>query len=89
MFLLWAVEGGLVGLMLLVGVLFNIFLRSRSLTVSNARSLQSALAALVVAGMTTSTIYGIGFGDYCCMLIGILLCTGHHVKSPKHQTSIS
>lgn len=83
MFLLWAVEGGLVGLMLLMGLLLSIYLRSKSLAVSDARSLQSALAALVVAGMTTSTIYGIGFGDYCCMLIGILLCTGHRAAGPS------
>jgi O-antigen ligase len=77
MFLLWAVEGGLIGLALLMGLLFSIYMRSRSLAVPDRRSLQSSLAALVVAGLTTSTIYGIGFGDYCCMLIGILLSTGH------------
>lgn len=73
MFLLWAVEGGLVGLSLLAGLFISIYLRSRSLAVSDARSLQTALAALAVAGLTTSTIYGIGMGDYFCMLIGILL----------------
>lgn len=83
MFLLWAVEGGLVGLGLLVGLLLSIYWRSRSLAVSDARSLQSALVALTVAGMTTSAIYGIGFGDYCCMLIGILLCTGHRAEHPS------
>jgi O-antigen ligase len=81
MFLLWAVEGGLIGLGLLLGLLLSIYLRSRSLDPADARSLQSVLTALVVAGLTTSTIYGIGFGDYCCMLIGILLCTGRPAES--------
>ncbi|HEY8906764.1 MAG TPA: O-antigen ligase family protein [Rhodoferax sp.] len=89
MFLLWAVEGGLIGLALLMGLLFSIYMRSRSLAVPDRRSLQSSLAALVIAGLTTSTIYGIGFGDYCCMLIGILLSTGHPAGHTAPQREIS
>ena len=76
MFLLWAVEGGLIGLALLLGMFFSVYMYSKTLPVPDARSLRSALAALIFAGLTTSTIYGIGMGDYFCMLIGILLCTG-------------
>jgi O-antigen ligase len=89
MFLLWAVEGGLIGLSLLLGVIVSIYLWSRKLGPSDARSLQTALAALVVAGLTTSTIYGIGMGDYFCMLIGILLCTGRDTAVPSASNSIS
>jgi O-antigen ligase len=89
MFLLWAVEGGLIGLSLLLGVIVSIYLWSRRLGPSDARSLQSALAALVVAGLTTSTIYGIGMGDYFCMLIGILLCAGRDTAVPSASNSIS
>jgi O-antigen ligase len=88
-FLLWALEGGLIGLSLLLGVIVSIYLWSRRLGPSDARSLQSALAALVVAGLTTSTIYGIGMGDYFCMLIGILLCTGHAASTPPASNSAS
>jgi len=76
MFLLWTVEGGLVGLALLSYTLLALFAHSRSLPQADARSLQAVLAGLVVAGMTTSTIYGIGMGDFFCVTIGILLCTG-------------
>lgn len=89
MYLLWAVEGGLFGLALLTGLLLSIYMRSRSLAVPDRRSLQSSLAALAVAGLTTSTIYGIGFGDYCCMLIGILLSTGHSAEPTTSQRKIS
>jgi O-antigen ligase len=82
MYLLWAVEGGLTGLALLLGLFVSLYMRSRSLAASDARSLQSALAALAVAGLTTSTVYGIGMGDYFCMLIGILLCTGRDMATP-------
>ena len=86
MFLLWTVEGGLIGVALLTSLLISIYMRSRSLATPDRQSLQSALAALVMAGLTTSAIYGIGFGDYCCMLIGILLSTGRPTgltTSPK------
>jgi O-antigen ligase len=89
MFLLWAVEGGLIGLSLLVGVFISIYMWSRTLSASDARSLQTALAALVVAGMTTSTIYGIGMGDYFCVLIGILLCTGRKPAVPSALNNTS
>jgi O-antigen ligase len=85
MFLLWAVEGGLVGLLLLCSVLVSIYLHSKSLPLSDARSLQSVLIALAVAGFTTSTIYGIGMGDYFCVAIGILLCTAKESLCNQNQ----
>lgn len=89
MFLLWAVEGGLIGLALLLGLIASIYLHSRLLSTSDARSLQSVLAALLIAGLTTSTIYGIGMGDYFCMLIGILLCAGRDTAMPSVSNSPS
>jgi hypothetical protein len=59
------------------------------LSTSDARSLQSVLAALLIAGLTTSTIYGIGMGDYFCMLIGILLCAGRDTAMPSVSNSPS
>ena len=76
MFLLWTVEGGLVGLLLLCASLLAMLYASKNLPTVDARSLHSMLAALALAGMTTSTIYGIGMGDFFCMGIGILLCMG-------------
>jgi O-antigen ligase len=89
MFLLWTAEGGLMGLTLLLGLFASIYMRSRLLATSDARSLQSALTALLIAGLTTSTIYGIGMGDYFCMLIGILLCTGRDTSTPPASNSAS
>jgi O-antigen ligase len=85
MYLLWAVEGGFIGLALLLGLFINLYLRSRSLATSDARSLQSTLAALAVAGLTTSTVYGIGMGDYFCVLIGFLLAMD---KQPTQSNAV-
>jgi O-antigen ligase len=73
LFLLWAVEGGLVGLALLCAVLLAIYQRSRQLQVHDARTLQSVLAALVISGMFNSMIFGIGMGDFFCVGLGICL----------------
>ena len=76
MFLLWGVEGGAVGLSLLCASLLAMFAKSQQFARQDALSLQTILIALVVAGLTTSTIYGIGMGDFFCVGIGLLLSLG-------------
>jgi hypothetical protein len=76
MFLLWGVEGGAVGLSLLCASLLAMFAKSQQFARHDALSLQTILIALVVAGLTTSTIYGIGMGDFFCVGIGLLLSLG-------------
>ena len=76
MFLLWGVEGGAIGLGLLCATLLAWFAKSTQFAQPDALSLQAILIALVVAGLTTSTIYGIGMGDFFCVGIGLLLSLG-------------
>lgn len=76
MFLLWAVEAGLVGCGLLCVALGSMGMYSKRLPIPDGRSVQAVLIALVVAGLTTSTIYGIGMGDFFCVTLGILLGMG-------------
>lgn len=71
--LLWTVEGGVVGGGLLLLIVTALFWRAQSLPTSPRHSLQASLLALVVAGSTTSSLYGIGMGDFFCVLIGTLL----------------
>ena len=78
LFLLWAVEGGLLGLALLIGVLANIYLASRKQMRRNNSTIQAVLIALIVSGLFNSMIYGIGMGDFFCIAFGILL-----YKSPQ------
>jgi O-antigen ligase len=73
LFLLWAVEGGIVGLILLCAVWAAIYRRSRQLEKQDARTLQSILAALIISGMFNSIIFGIGMGDFFCVGLGICL----------------
>jgi O-antigen ligase len=73
LFLLWAVEGGLVGMCLLSAIFFYMLLQSKYLAMHSAPTLQAVILALLVAGLFNSMIFGIGMGDYFCIAIGILL----------------
>jgi O-antigen ligase len=84
MFLLWGVEGGAVGLSLLCATLLAIYAKSKQFARHDALSLQTILIALLVAGLTTSTIYGIGMGDFFCVGIGLLLSLG---AAPRDTTN--
>lgn len=87
MFLLWGVEGGAIGLCLLCATLLSLFATSRQFATADALSLQAILLALVVAGLTTSTIYGIGLGDFFCVGIGLLLRLGATAHSTTNGDS--
>lgn len=84
MFLLWCVEGGMLGLLLLCATLLALAAQSRAFDRHDALSLQTILITLVVAGLTTSTIYGIGMGDFFCVGIGLLLSLGVAPKATQH-----
>lgn len=76
LFLLWAVEGGLLGLSLLLAVFFALYRYSLIMAEEDASTLQAVLVTLAIAGFFTSVIYGIGMGDYFCIAIGIVLGVG-------------
>ena len=85
LFLLWVVEGGLVGMTLLGILFFYILLCSRALALPEARMLQAIVAALFISGLFNSMIFGIGMGDFFCIGIGILLgMYRKEITEPKH-----
>ena len=88
LFLLWAVEGGIVGLALLCAVFGVVFLHSRQLKRSDALTQQSILLSLVISGMFNSMIYGIGMGDFFFIAIGLLMSMGNALPA-THEASHS
>ena len=87
MFLLWAVEGGLVGLLLQCAALAALLYQSKKMDKLNAHALQAVILGLAISGMFNSMLIGIGIGDYFCILIGILIS----IESQKNscQTSVT
>ena len=76
LFLLWAVEGGLLGLALLCAVLVALWRFGSGLAAADGQALQAMVLALVVSGLFNSMIYGIGMGDFFCIGLGILAALG-------------
>ena len=73
LFLLWAVEGGIIGMAFLIAVLWSLLAFSKTMVDRDARTLQALVLALVISGMFNSMIFGIGMGDFFCIGFGILL----------------
>ena len=73
LYLLWTVEGGLVGLACLLAALAWPLRQARHLASADAWALRTMVCALAVSGLFNSMIYGIGMGDFFCVGLGILL----------------
>lgn len=86
-FLLWAVEGGILGMLLLCAVFVELALRSKALATNDARTLQSIVVALIISSMLNSTIFGIGIGDFFCIALGICLALVHANKQPSESNA--
>lgn len=76
LFLLWAVEGGLLGLALLCAVLAALWRHGTQMVVADAGAVRATVLALVISGLFNSMIYGIGMGDFFCIGLGILAALG-------------
>ena len=87
LFLLWAAEGGLIGLALLCASLAAMAYASRRLSPNSARVLLSILLVLVVASSFTCTIYGIGLGDFFCVAIGLMLSAAKFTSASDLQNN--
>ena len=89
LFLLWAVEGGSIGTLCLIAMLYYAWKNASYLAPSDAWSLYTLLSSLVVSSMFNSTIYGIGNGDFFCVGIGILLSLAAAKRQTQSVTSLS
>jgi O-antigen ligase len=88
LFLLWAVEGGAIGLLCLIFTLTYAVKNSSYLPRQDAWSLYALLLSLLVSSMFNSTIYGIGNGDFFCVGLGILLSLAIAKRQPQSTNSL-
>jgi len=86
-FLLWWVEGGCVGLMLLIAIFIMMFLESMRLDKHDSRALICITALSLVMSLFNCPFYGVGMGEFFMILFGALLATGKDsqtsMKLPK------
>ena len=75
-FLLWGVELGLGGIVLLLGILGSIFQVSLRMEVAPRRATQSILLAIVIACLFNCALYDALIGDYLCVTLALCLAAG-------------
>jgi O-antigen ligase len=75
-YLLWGVEMGLPGILLLCALFVTIYRDSRPLATPERRALQSVLLALLVACLFNCALHDAMIGDFFCITLGLLLALG-------------
>lgn len=75
-FLLWGVEAGLAGCVLLMLVFLAMFADARRLPQPVARAAQSVLVALFICCLFNSALFDGKIGDFFCVTTGVLLALG-------------
>lgn len=75
-FLLWGVQLGVPGILLLVTLIISIFKDTLAMDQMSARAAQSVLLALVIACLFNATLYDALIGDFFCAALALLLALG-------------
>ena len=90
-YLLWGVQLGISGILLIVFLMFAILKDSKKMEAPVARATQSTLLALLIACFFNAAIYDAQIGDFFCILLGLLLAFGLNrnldlvIPPPKHK----
>ncbi len=82
-YLLWGVQLGILGMLLLLALMTSILRDTLSIDTPVARAAQSSLLALAVACLFNSSLYDAQIGDFFCVVLGLLLALGLH---PQKQS---
>lgn len=77
-YLLWGVELGALGLLLLVAILMSAWRDTLNVERNVRRAQQSVIVGLGVAALFNCTLYDALIGDFFCVTLGLLLALGRH-----------
>ncbi|PKO60842.1 MAG: polymerase [Betaproteobacteria bacterium HGW-Betaproteobacteria-18] len=77
-YLLWGVQLGVGGILLLLAFLAAVMLDFLKMDTPIAKAGQSVLAALAVSCLFNSSLYDAYIGDFFCLSLGVLLAYGIH-----------
>ena len=72
-FLLWMVEGGLIGLAFLLAIFAAIYRDSRQLDLAAQQALRATLAITILMGMMNCPLFGAGMGEFILLMMATLL----------------
>ena len=82
-YLLWGVQLGIPGILLLVALMVSVLRDSAKMEKHCARATQSTLVALAVACLFNASLYDAQIGDFFCVLLGLLLALGLGASQPR------
>lgn len=88
-YLLWGVELGVAGLLLLLGLLACFIRDALQFETPIARALISTVCAMAVASLFNSTLYDALIGDFFCTALGLLMALGIRDKLMPSEQAIS
>lgn len=86
-FLLWGVELGVGGIVLLIALLLAMLLDAIVFPSGIRRATQSVIAVAAVACMFNSSLYDALIGDYLCTAIGLLMALG--IRRHAQETTMA
>jgi O-antigen ligase len=86
-FLLWGVEAGLGGIVLLCYLLFAACKDALSMPLPVRHAVHSVVAALIVACCFNSSLFDGAIGDFFCVTLGLLLALGWQSRHQPHSIS--
>ena len=82
-YLLWGVELGALGLVLLLAILVSAWHDSLRVERDVRRAQQSVIVGLGVAALFNCTLYDALIGDFFCVALGLLMALGRHTPSSR------
>lgn len=82
-YLLWGVQLGIPGILLLFALMASVLRDSLKMDPSCARATQSTLVALAIVCLFNASIYDAQIGDFFCVSLGLLLALGRSENRPR------
>lgn len=88
-YLLWAVEGGLVGLVLMLGILVALYKDAQKLETDAKNAMLSTLAIVAVMGLFNCPFFGAGMGEFFLLMFGSFLTLIRNENIEPQQIALS
>ena len=86
-YLLWAVEFGLMGILLKIIFIYSVFVSSKSNIPQYRNAITATLLCIVLAGLFNSVIYDDLIGDFLLIFLALCLAAGQENKSIKPKNT--
>ncbi len=88
-YLLWGVELGIGGTVLLLAFLLSLMRDAQRFSISTLRATVSVVVAVAIACLFNSALYDDLMGDFFCILLGLMLALGIRTSSSQAESAMT